>query len=64
MAVGTELTIRIWYDRDQDVIKMRVAGQLTSVNNNPESKRGNPSLFKKLAAALKAAGEDCPGYAV
>lgn len=60
MAVGTELTIRIWYDEDQDVIKMRVAGDLTSVNNDPESKRGNPSLYKKLAAALRDAGETYP----
>ena len=60
MTVGTDITIRVWYDEDQDVIKMRVAGELTSVNNNPDSKRGNPSLYRKLAATLKDAGETYP----
>ena len=64
MTVGTDLTIRVWYDEDQDVIKMRVAGELTSVNNDPESKRGNPSLYRKLAAALREAGEKYPKGAV
>lgn len=64
MAVGTDLTIRVWYDEDQDVIKLRVAGELTSVNNNPESKRGNPSLYKKLAAVLRDAGEKFPSGVV
>lgn len=40
--------------------KMRVAGGLTSVNNDPESKRGNPGLYKKLAAVLRDAGEKYP----
>lgn len=60
MAVGTDITARIWYDDAQDVIKMRVAGELTSVNNNPDSKRGNPSLYKKLAVVLRDAGEKYP----
>lgn len=60
MAVGTDITVRVWYDEEQDVIKMRVAGELTSVNNNPESKRGNPSLYKKLATVLRDAGEKYP----
>jgi hypothetical protein len=60
MTVGTDITVRIWYDEDQDCIKMRVAGKLTSVNNNPESKRGNPSLYKKLTTALRDAGKNYP----
>lgn len=64
MAVGTDVTIRVWYDEDQDVIKMRIAGDLTSVNNNPESVRGNSSLYKKLATVLRDAGEKYPSGVV
>ncbi|HWI26881.1 MAG TPA: hypothetical protein VN668_07910 [Stellaceae bacterium] len=59
-AVGTDLQIHVWYDEQQDVIKMRIAGELTSVNNDPESKRGNPSLYKKLAAVLRDQGKKHP----
>lgn len=58
--VGTNLQVHVWYDEQQDVIKMRLAGELTSVNNNPASKRGNPSLYKKLATALRDAGKKHP----
>lgn len=60
MTVGTDLTIRVWYDEKQDIIKMRVGGQLTSVSNDPNKKRGNPSLYGKLAAALRDAGQKYP----
>jgi hypothetical protein len=59
-AVGTDLKIHVWYDEDQDVIKMRVEGELTSVNDDPSSKRGNPSLYKLLARALRDAGKKHP----
>ena len=59
-TAGTDLQIHIWYDEAQDVIKMRVAGDLTSVNNDPESKRGNPSLYKKFAAVLRDDGKKYP----
>lgn len=62
--VGTDVTIRVWYDENQEVIKMRIAGELTSVNNDPDSKRGNPSLYKKLAAVLRDAGEEYPSGVV
>ena len=52
-SVGTDLQIHVWFDEKQDVIKMRIAGELTSVKNDPNSKRGNPSLYKKLAAVLR-----------
>ena len=59
-AVGADLQIHIWYDEQQDVIKMRIAGELTSVNNDAASKRGNPSLYKKLAAVLRDQGKKYP----
>ncbi len=59
-SVGTDLRIHIWYDESQDDNKMRVAGDLTSVKNDPESKRGNPSLYRLLAAALRDAGKKFP----
>jgi hypothetical protein len=58
--VGTDLKIHVWYDENQDVIKMRIAGKLTSVNNNPALKRGNPSLYKKLAGVLRDDGKKFP----
>jgi len=60
-TVAEHLSIRAWYDEDQDVIKLGIKGQgLTSVSNDPTSARGNPSLYKKLAAALRAAGKKYP----
>jgi hypothetical protein len=59
-TLGTDLQVHVWYDEEQDVIKMRIAGELTSVNNDPESKRGNPSLYKKLAQVLREAGKTHP----
>jgi hypothetical protein len=49
-TVGTDLQIHVWYDDQQDVIKMRIRGKLTSVWNDSSKKRGNPDLFKKLVA--------------
>lgn len=63
-TVGTDLQIHVWYDEDQDAIKVRINGRLTSVNNDPASKRGNPSLYKKLAAALRNAGKQHPAKAL
>lgn len=59
-AAGTDLNIHVWYDDASEEIKMRIAGELTSVTNDPVSKRGNPSLYKKLAAALRDAGKKFP----
>ncbi|WP_158813608.1 hypothetical protein [Methylocapsa sp. S129] len=58
--VGTDVTIHVWYDDEQKTIKMRIGTELTSVRNEPESKRGNPDLFKKLAAVLRDAGKRHP----
>lgn len=59
-TVGTDVNIHVWYDDEQDVIKIRVKGKLTSVWNDPTSKRGNPSLFKMLAAVLRDDGKRHP----
>jgi hypothetical protein len=58
--VGTDVTIHVWYDEEQNTIKMRLGGELTSVRNEPDSKRGNPDLFKKLAVVLRDAGKRHP----
>lgn len=58
--VSTGVDIHAWYDEKMDVIKMNVAGKLTSVNNKPTSVRGNPSLYKLLAGALRDAGKKYP----
>jgi hypothetical protein len=61
MARRVDLKVGVWYDKDEDVIKMDIPGHgLTSVNNDPESKRGNPSLYEKLARALRDAGVEHP----
>ncbi len=60
MTVGADLKVHAWYDAEQDVIRMRIDGQLSSVNPDAESKRGNPHLFMKLGLALKAAGKGYP----
>ena len=62
MTVGLNTTIHIWWDEVEDQIKMRVGGELTSVNGRPESKRGNPSLFKKLSKVLEDEGKPFPRY--
>jgi hypothetical protein len=59
-TVGTDVDIHVWYDDKQDVIKMRIKGELTSVWPDPTSKRGNPSLFKMLAAVLRDDGRRHP----
>ena len=55
--VGTDVQTHVWYDEQQNVIKIRIAGELTSVNNNAASKRGNPSLYKKLAGVIRDDGK-------
>lgn len=59
-TVATAITIHIWYDEDMDAIKIRTPHGLTSVNNDPAKKQGNPSLYKKLTASLRDAGKTYP----
>jgi len=55
------IEIGVWYDENMDQIKLRIPGQnLTSVTNDPESKRGNPSLYKKLGRILRDKGVKHP----
>lgn len=57
------LNIGVWYDSDQDHIHVTakdVPGFHTTVARDPESKRGHPNLFDKLARVLKGAGAPYP----
>jgi len=57
------LEVGIWFDEGQGQIHMtakNVAGFHTTVNGNPNSVRGHPNLFNKLAACLKEAGAPAP----
>lgn len=53
----------MWWDEDQGHIHLTapgVHGFHTTVNDKPESKRGHPNLFAKLAKALRDAGAPHP----
>lgn len=53
----------VWWDKDQGHIHLTapgVHGFHTTVNANPESKRGHPNLFMKLAKALREGGAPYP----
>lgn len=57
------LNIGVWFDEDQGRIHMALPGPggfVTTVNDNPDSLRGHPNLFMKLARALKEAGVPGP----
>ncbi len=49
--------LNIWLNEDSGHIHMNVGGKLTSVSNNPNSKRGNPSLYGILEEQLRQAGK-------
>lgn len=49
--------LKIWYNEENGHIHMNVAGKLTTVNNKPDSKRGNPNLYGLLEEQLKQAGK-------
>jgi hypothetical protein len=53
--------IGVWYREDTGNIHLSIEGQgFSTVNPDPLSKRGNPHLFAKLAAALRQAGAAHP----
>lgn len=57
------LDVTIWYAEDTGKIHIvvpAVQGVHTTVNDNPESKRGHPNLFMKLARCLRKAGAPAP----
>ena len=60
------LDVGVWYDEEQAQIHLtakNVEGFHTTVSNDPESKRGHPNLFGKLAKVLKDAGAPHPTIA-
>ena len=60
------LDVGVWYDEEQGQIHLtakNVEGFHTTVSNDPESKRGHPNLFGKLAKVLKDAGAPYPTIA-
>ena len=49
--------VGVWWDENQGHIHITVRGEAafhSTVNANPESRRGNPNLFYKLAKCLRA----------
>lgn len=63
MAKSIEIPIRVWYDDEQAVIRMASdasIGFISTVNDDPDSARGNPNLFGKLAKLLRDAGRPAP----
>ena len=57
------LKIGVWYDAEQGHIHMTVPDSRwfhTTLNPKPESKRGHPNLFGKLARCLREAGAPAP----
>ena len=56
-----QITLGIWYDAEADEIHLSIPAQgLSTVNGNPDSKRGNPHLFNKLAKVLREQGKPHP----
>ena len=57
------LQMSIWYNESTGKIHLatpEVPGVITTVNDNPESKRGHPNLYMKLSKCLRAAGAPAP----
>jgi hypothetical protein len=57
------LNIGVWYDTGSGHIHLTLphSGWFhTTVTSDPDSKRGNPNLYNKLARALKIAGVPGP----
>ena len=55
--------VGIWWNEDQGHIHITVQGITgfhSTVNPIPQSKRGNPNLFYKLAKCLRAVGAPHP----
>lgn len=57
------LSVGAWYDAETGHIHLTVPSSgwfHSTVNNNPESVRGHPNLYRKLARVLKEAGKPYP----
>ncbi len=62
------LDVGIWYDDKQDAIHLVVKDPdktdlHTTINRDPQSKRGHPNLFEKLTDCLNRAGAPAPTLA-
>lgn len=55
------IDVGIWYAEEDGHIRMKVADEgLTSVSNDPKSKRYHRTLYKKLADILRKQGIEVP----
>jgi hypothetical protein len=57
------MKVGIWYNGETDHIHIQSSdfgGFISTVNRNPDSKRGNPNLFGKLGRCLARAGAPHP----
>lgn len=57
------LKVGAWFDPDTEQIHLTIPESdwfHTTVNGNPDSKRGHPNLYRKLARALREAGVPAP----
>ena len=53
--------IGVWYDENDKTIHLSIEGQgLSTVSSDPNSVRGNPHLFEKLAKLLRDVGVPHP----
>lgn len=52
-----KVPLNIWLNEKTGHIHMNVDGELTSVSNDPTSKRGNPNLYGILEKQLRNAGK-------
>ena len=60
-----KVTIGLWFDQEDGEIHLSIPGQgLSTVSPKPESKRGNPHLFNKLAKVLREQGKAGPDISV
>lgn len=60
------MRINVWFNEESNKIHIsapHVPGfKVTTVNRNPESKRGHPHLYRKLAHFLRDQGAPAPVY--
>ena len=56
-----QVTLGVWYDEQAGDIHLSIPGHdLSTVNGDAPSKRGNPHLFNKLAKVLRDQGKPHP----
>ncbi|KKW89720.1 hypothetical protein [Sphingobium chungbukense] len=56
-----KLDCGIWYNDESGHIHIAAAGAfISTVSNDPKSKRYHPNLYRKMAKALRDAGAPAP----